>query len=206
MEKYINKVREYYKKYYDLNDEAHRIDHADQVCINALEIMERLDIFVNKQVIVLAAYIHDIKCNVNRKTHNILASKYVMDEWDQDMLLSEMSENQRMTISIAVLQHRSSYKGERTSIVSNIIATADMGPVDLTETIMRSYKYNSEVPDKEVRIINVYNHLKEKFGTSGYRKYDKFYLDAYGDIVTEFNKEIDSITIDEVRDIVDSNL
>jgi len=203
MQNFIKRVREYYKKYYDLNDEAHRIDHADSVCEEALFIMDVLKININKRMVVVAAYTHDIFCNVNRKTHNILASKYVLDAKD-DEILNEFSGTQRLSIAEAVLQHRSSYKGERSNILSRIIATADIGRVNLKDIILRSYKYHSGDGKSDIKVVDeIYEHLIDKFSSNGYRKYDEFYMSIYGDIVNDFKKEVDKITKEDIIKVIE---
>jgi hypothetical protein len=36
-------------------------------------------------------------------------------------------------------------------------------------------------------------HIKEKFGTGGYARYPKLYLDAFNDELAEQRKEIDNL-------------
>jgi len=203
MQNFIKRVREYYKKHYDLNDEAHRIDHADSVCEEALFIIDTLKLNINKRMVVVAAYTHDIFCSVNRKTHNVLASKYVLNEKD-DEILNEFSKGQRLSMAEAVLQHRSSYKGERSSILSRIIATADMGRVNIKYIILRSYKYHSSNGKSDIEIVDeIYEHLQDKFSSNGYRKYDDFYMSVYGDIVNDFKKEVDEITKEDIIKVIE---
>jgi len=205
LKKYINEVREYYREEYSYNDPAHRIDHTDKVCSEALYIVEELNLNVNKRMVVVAAYVHDLKCHVNRTAHNTLGAKYVMEAKD-DKILNEFSRHQRLVIAKAVLQHRSSYRGARGNILSNIIATADIGPLCVNEVIMRSFKYNSRLDISfEEKCKNVYDHLKDKFGSNGYRVYPEFYTEVYGPAINIFNALIDGIQLEDVVKVIKEN-
>ena len=73
MNSFKQKVREFYKPFYDNGDKAHLIDHADDVCNLALEINREC----SEKLVILASYIHDIFNATDRKKHNILAFEYV---------------------------------------------------------------------------------------------------------------------------------
>jgi len=203
MVEFREEVRSYYKHYYDKNDEAHKIDHADDVCNNALDINERLNLKIDKKEIILAAYIHDIFTGEDRKLHNKLAHDYVLLNTD-DIFLKELDQITRNRIAIAVYEHRSSlqivnFSGE----LAELIATADKGRLILTEMICRSYKYHYREGKKVNEIYqSIVEHLHEKFGSNGYIEYPKLYMRAYGNDVRNLQKDVDRIDKYKVRDII----
>ena len=91
MKDFKQQVRSYYEPYYREGDEAHLIDHADQVCTLALKINKDLD----EKLIILASYIHDMYNAINRKIHNELAYEYVLKI--QDKFLKTLDEVLRIS-------------------------------------------------------------------------------------------------------------
>ena len=65
MKTFKEKVRNFYKPYYRDGDEAHLIDHADDVCDLALEINQECD----EKLVILASYLHDLFNATNRSIH-----------------------------------------------------------------------------------------------------------------------------------------
>jgi len=131
-----NKVREFYKPFYDAGDEAHKIDHADIVCDLALKLNE---IYYEK-LVILSAYIYDIFNATDRKNHHKLAFVYIIDA--KDRFLQKLSQDELKLIAHSLLEHIGSFKGKFYSLLSEIICGADRGFADLEEIIIRSCKFN----------------------------------------------------------------
>ena len=192
-----SEVRGYYnKKFYVNNDAAHMIDHADEVVDGLLELNKEYK--YPEKIAILTGYIHDIFTGSNRENHHILASHYVLGR--KDKYLKKLGKNDLQLIADAVLQHRASYKGEFTSTLSEMISVADKGKPIFIEVVKRSLKYHKESPN---RVLEVYEHLKDKFGTYGYSKYADMYLKLYGDELKVFNKEVDDLTLRKLENIVE---
>ena len=184
-------VRKFYKHYYEENDDAHTIVHADNVCNLALNLNNNIDI----KLIILASYIHDI-FNENRKIHHELAYKYVLST--QDKFLKKLSSKELKLVAHAVLEHRASFKGEFYSILSEIISSADRGIPSLKNITIRSMQFNKAKADKASK------HIIEKYGVNGYAKYPEIYKHYFKDELTKFQQLANNITPIQVLDFWNS--
>jgi len=161
-------IREFFKEWYESNDSAHQIDHADSVCDLALLLNDRMSYGIIEEHIILAAYAHDIRSDLEgRKNPNVLAHDMIISH--KLAIFDTISEQAIYLIAKAVLEHRGSYKGDYTSNLSLLISAADRGPIDYDIMYERSLVYNKG--DHE----GVRQHMKEKFGRTGYAKYPEFY-------------------------------
>jgi len=79
MKTFREEVRKFYEPYYRDGDEAHLIDHADDVCDLALKINQKYD----EKLVILASYLHDLFNAKNRSIHNELAYEYVLKAEDR---------------------------------------------------------------------------------------------------------------------------
>ena len=186
MQSFKQQVRSYYEPYYREGDEAHLIDHADSVCNLALKINKDLD----EKLIILVSYIHDMYNATNRKIHNELAYEYVLKA--QDEFLKTLNQKALKELAHAVLEHRASFKGEFYSNLSALISSADRGEPNLEEVVIRSMKFNGG------NAVDVYEHIKDKYGSKGYAKYPEVYLEIFRDELEVFQHRADGITVDEV--------
>jgi len=171
-EKLRQEIREWFKPFYEGEDLAHTIEHADEVCDLALRInTEKFDEVYESKHIMIAAYAHDMFTQSNRKLHHELAHDYIA--LTNDPIIEELSDPERMTIAFAVLEHRASHKGKLTSQMSQIISAADRGVPDLDNIIDRSMKFNNG------DYKQVVEHIKNKYGKEGYVKYSDFYQEMF---------------------------
>jgi len=189
MQKFIDEVRAYYAPYYEDGDQAHLIDHADEVCSLALDINKGCD----EKLVILAAYIHDIFNATDRKNHNILAFEYVLEA--NDKFLQSLTDKELLLVAHAVLEHRASYKGKYYSQLSKIISSADRGKPDIKATVIRSMKFNN------ANAQDVYKHIKEKYASSGYAKYPQIYKEFFGKELEKFQEAVDTITVAQILKI-----
>ena len=184
-----DKVREFYKPFYDAGDEAHKIDHADSVCDLALELNEVYD----EKLVILSAYIHDIFNAKDRKNHHKLAFEYVIDA--KDRFLQELSQDELKLVAHAVLEHRGSFKGKFYSLLSEIISGADRGLANLEEIIIRSCKFNKG------NAKEVLEHIKDKYATGGYGNYPPLIQRKFAKELKEFKEQCDKLTLDDVIEV-----
>ncbi len=182
-------VKTFYAPFYKDGDLAHQIDHADSVCDLALEMNKECD----PKLIILAAYIHDIFNATDRKNHNQLAYNYVLEA--NDKFLKELSKEELLQVAHAVLEHRASFQGEFYSQLSEIISSADRGAPDIKEVVIRSMQFNGG------NTQDVYKHLKEKYGSSGYAKYPHSYQKFFHKELEHFQNKIDVLTQEEINTI-----
>ena len=140
----------------------HIIDVIEKSYNMAIEFNE------NPEVCCVAALFHDIGLLTNsRAVHHISSAIYVAE--NLELLRRYFDDNDIYKIFSAVLEHRSGYKGEYTSMVSKIVSDADRS-TDIYRMISRSYAYNKSKGYEEDKIYNeVYGHLKEKYYERSYK-------------------------------------
>jgi len=193
MKKLRNEIREFYKKFYESNDGAHQIDHADEVCDLMLKMNTEMNLKIDDVLIYFAAYIHDIYSDqFGRAKHHKLAAEYVLTS--DDAILDSLSNAAKETISNAVLEHRGSYTGKFSSILSELISSADRGYLDFDKMIQRSLKFHRKAGmEEEVAMREVEKHMIEKFGRNGYAKFPVLYLKYFGDSFEELYDKIENM-------------
>lgn len=167
-----NLIQKMESKYNEL-DGAHDFKHIVQVTNNALLLNKECGGPYDNDIIIISALYHDIGNTVNRENHHIESARIVMEDKD---LQSVYSYDTRYMISKACEEHRSSYNGPFTSLLSKIINDADsMAGGDTIEAMIeRSLMYTKSKNPKDTSDMiytKVYNHLVEKFGRYGYQKY-----------------------------------
>ncbi len=203
----IKFIKEALSFYYELNDsESHGYQHLDNVYELAINMKAKLNIEIPNNIIGIAAYTHDMFSSINRKLHHELAYKYVLDT--SVYFLNDLHTNDRYLIACAVREHRASYQGEYTSILSELLSAADRGKPDIKSTIIRSYKYSAETnPDaNEFTLYSlVREHMLEKFSTNGYARYNDVYNKYFKDELKEMQEFFDIISVKDIENIIKEN-
>ena len=198
---YLN-VLSYYKDEIELNDAAHDLNHVVNVYIKMLDIDKVLNLGINKKMILLAAFLHDLKCHVDRKKHCILSAYYVIDCYYnvgcKDPFIKYLTEEKVIILADSIIKHRASGNEVPGSGLAGLLYAADKDVPLLEEIVLRSYEYGSNCE-------HVLKHLKEKFSSEGYLKYNIYYKLYYGVISIErMRNEISNLTVEKIRDIVTS--
>jgi len=200
---------------YQHTDKAHDILHIREVADNALTIVDDLKLDVNKEHLLLAVYIHDMFSNVDRDNHHTLAYNYAMNS--SDIFFENIEQRDRLDIAMAVREHRASHKGSYYSLLSEILASADRGNINLEDMVVRSYLFNINkakyplTPSIDIKkhdevVFDVYKHMHEKFGRVGYVKYPDLYIKWKGGELEKLYADIDNLTLGEVNKIIKSKL
>ncbi len=145
-EEYCKELDTFYKK-----DSSHGWSHVEDVAKNALEINRRMILNLNEEYLVLAALFHDIYSDTDRKNHHTLAAdwfaKFMIKQYKYDAI-------DILEMSLAIKEHRASYNGEYSSLLSEVLAAADRGAPDLNSLIIRSSKYHLEKePNRDLKTI-----------------------------------------------------
>lgn len=136
-------IKEALSFYYELNDsESHGYKHLDDVYELAMKIKNKLSLDIPDNLILITAYTHDMFSSINRDLHHVLGYKYILDT--NVYFLNDLSISDRYLIAHAVKEHRASYKGVYTSVLSELISAADRGIPDIINTVYRSYKFAKE--------------------------------------------------------------
>ena len=108
-------------------------------------------------------------------------------------------------ISAAILEHRASFKGKFTSMLSDICSSADRNEPNFEATVARSFLYTTEHHpefDFETKCDTVAKHLYEKYGTKGYARFPIYYSRYYRNDLREYQRKMDALTGDVVAKVV----
>lgn len=185
-----------YETHYKLNDDAHQIDHVISVANHALELNTVLSLNIDRRMIVVPAILHDL-FTWSRSNHELLAYHHLMtmnEPW-----IRQFDVFQRQAMANACKEHRASYKGKYTGLLSELIASADRGkPTDIHEAVKRAYLYGTSklrLANDEAQLRAI-EHIQEKFTKTGYAKYPKLFLEVYRDELVQFQEDIKNITLD----------
>lgn len=150
---------------YDNYDKGHNRDHILDVVNGAIELAKERD--VNIEMILTAAYFHDLGLIEGRETHHITSAKLMRND---KFITSYFSPDQIKIISEAIEDHRASAKKEPRSIYGEIISSADR-IIKLDTIITRTFYYSEKhFPEftLSAHIERIYKHISEKYGENGY--------------------------------------
>lgn len=194
-----NKINSELKKYieenifkvYDLNEEAHNINHIKTVLDRAFELSENIE-NINIDILYTAVAYHDIADHIDRENHEKLSAKWMMDDKELDKFFTIEEKN---IIKEAIEDHRASNKNVPRNIYGKILSSADRN-IDIDTYLKRSYKYglaHYQNLNEEEQIQRVYEHSIEKFGKNGYAV-NKFFVkdDKYSKYLEDLQKLIEN--------------
>lgn len=150
---------------YDSFDAAHRIDHAQMVITQSLEIARHYP--VRPDMVYTIAAFHDLGLSVDRATHHIESGRIVracmrLRDWFNPEDIETMAQ--------AVEDHRASSGHEPRSIYGKIVAEADRF-IDPEVIVRRTIQYglaNYPGLDREGHWQRTLSHLNEKYADGGY--------------------------------------
>ena len=148
-------------------DAAHRVDHAQTVIRNSLEMAIHYDVNTD-MVYVIAAY-HDTGLIEGRERHHIASGNIIRAD---KQLTRWFDETQIAIMADAAEDHRASSKHEPRTIYGKIVAEADRC-IDPETIIRRTIQYGlSHYPelDKEGNYLRTTEHMREKYAEGGYLK------------------------------------
>ena len=175
LREYINE--NVFPKYKRL-DEGHDIEHIKDVIYISLLLATKTSKHINHDIVYAGAAYHDIGMTYypndlkkSRDKHHIYSSKIVLNK-EKKNLKEFFTDEEINLIAKIVKDHRASHDGIIDNVYSKVVADADnVSSLHIEEMIRRSYNYNlNHNPDDkdQERYENVYNHLKDKYGTKGY--------------------------------------
>jgi len=195
-------VLSYYRNEIELNDKAHGLKHVMYVYIKMTDMNKVLGLNIDEKMILLAAYLHDLKCHVDRKKHCLLSANYVTDCWygkdGKDPFIQQLTEEEVLVLADAIIKHRASGNEIPEEGLAGLLYAADKDVPLIKEIVLRSYEYDNNCE-------HVLNHLKEKFSKEGYLKYNLYYSLYYGSLSIDIMyNEIYNLTVEKIKDIVTS--
>lgn len=175
---------------YKNNDSGHEIDHINYVINRCLRFKEQFD-DININMLYTIAAFHDLAYRIDKDNHEILSAKIFFENNDMKHFFSD---EERIIIKDAIEDHRASKKEEPRNVYGKIISSADRN-TDIVSALKRTYSYTVKYyPDfsLEQLIDEGYNHIKDKFGETGYAK---VYLKD--DEYDQFKKEVNELLYDK---------
>lgn len=173
------------KPIYEKHDLAHKWNHAIAVTNLALDMNEKLLLGIYKASIFIAGLCHDIGLGdngKNRNLHHLIGVKVLqqlpeimelIDRWniDEDLMFS------------AIEEHRGSYTGEYSSILSELISSADrLEPEERQLMIRCKQTYKEFEPG--------FQKIQEKYVKGGYARWPKIYVDYFGERLDTYQKNL----------------
>ena len=174
-----NELKSYIEKNifpsYSKNDLGHNIDHINYVIERSLKFAKEVPDINYDMVYTIAAY-HDIGHYIDAKNHEKVSGDILYN----DSKLREFFKEEEINImKEAVYDHRASLKTEPRSIYGKIVSSADRN-TNVDAILKRAYAYRIEHnPDYTIDEIieESYEHIKNKFGKSGYASNKMYFKD-----------------------------
>jgi len=194
----VNAARDMIEKdfrfWYSTNDLAHRKNHFVDVENTALEINRRLDLGVDPFLIMLVAWFHDLFA-WSRQDHHEKSCLWVLESGYP--LLNTLSKSERSMVALACLEHRSTYSGKYSSVLSELMSAADRGNPNSSVELALERSINYQITARGVNPViarqDAIKHLKDKMGTNGYARYNGLYLLAFKEEIDKFRRAIDAL-------------
>lgn len=197
--KYIEKVRSEFVVFYETNDSAHQIDHADAVAYNAVKILEwmRNKGFAVKSHItgmaIIAAYAHDVFSKTDlaiRKVHHEKAYEFVLQRGVG--CLESLNGDELLDVALACREHRASWKGEYSNLLSEIVASADRGKPNLDDYLYRAFQYGMDVYGHSLLTapLRALFHINYKFGSNFTANVPTLWKEIYENEIIDLRKDL----------------
>lgn len=181
-----------FSPHWELNDRGHRIEHFQTVESCGLVINLKLKLGFDPKLILLMAFFHDL-FSWHRSNHHLMSGHWV--ETSEHPVFKGLSPVELKMVADACREHRATYNGEYSHDFSKLMASADRGFPGNVDTMLKRaffYRVDRGVPEDEA-YVGAIEHLKEKFGSTGYGKYPDFYSLAFGDVLDLQRKLIDKL-------------
>lgn len=186
-----------FQEAWSINDAAHRYRHFSEVEAVANYINHRQQLQVDCQLILYAAFFHDL-FSWSRDNHHKLSAEWIRTT--SYPLISSLLGEDRELVAGACEHHRASGIGMLfPSMFAELICAADRGwPGQINAMIKRcqaGYAGKPHLPSEEEVNQHVVMHLKDKFGTQGYARLPTLYTATFGDIIRQRQEIFDSLTL-----------
>ncbi len=191
-----NKLKEYIEntilKEYDKNDKGHALDHIEYVIKRSFAFASTIPNINYDMVYTIASY-HDIAHHIDAKNHEKLSAKILFEDKN---LRNFFTEDEIKTMAYAVEDHRASNNDEPRNIYGKIVSSADRN-TEIEVYLRRTYEYikeHNENDTLEQMIEDSKQHMKNKFGKSGYATEKMYFEDKEYE---KFLKDVDELVQDE---------
>lgn len=157
----------------EANDPAHGPSHIFWVVSNAITLVDKFsELREYRGEIIVAAFAHDCASHIDRDRHHIVGADILPE------LLGDLHELDLDLIQMCIREHRSSFKGVRSHVASEAVASADKGMPDVYKYIESAMLYrlgplyekkgDLTLEDFPGCFDESMDHILEKFGDGGY--------------------------------------
>lgn len=172
------KIIQDFSKYWEMNDEAHRLKHFSNVEECALIINYRADLRFDHVMITYAAFFHDMFA-WSRDNHHEMSARWV--ETTAYPLVASLLKWDKKMLASACLQHRASFTGKFDNKFAELMNAADRElPGNVPAMIERAVQYRmAQGFTREESLGPAVAHIVEKFSANGYARYPQIYLDVF---------------------------
>ena len=185
-EEYEHKAHYNTMDFYTRADAAHMGDHVELVKQRALDmynwLKEKKGIEADLKCVILAASFHDTGSAIQREDHNVISYNLFKGGKLTDGI--ELTDDEKIIIANAILQHSSHFKGNYYSIEAEIVASADRDEPDIYAILSRSVDYaRKHNPDNIIDSVAEYNIKRyASFPSDDYRVPD-WHFEYWDDIM-----------------------
>ena len=168
------------------NDAGHSYEHVFDV------VQEASRLSGGDRNAILAAFMHDIACGINRDQHHQIGAQLaegLLEMYDIECDLD--------IVVKAVLEHRASWKGGYSSKVSEWVSAADRGVPNADKHLKRSYLYAKSKLGKshEQSVLHAFEHIREKF-LENTPEAPEWYYEYYREEWAEMRRTLRSETLE----------
>jgi uncharacterized protein len=174
---------------YSKNDAGHDINHIQYVITRSLKFAKEIP-DINLDMVYTVASYHDLGCHIDRKNHEKISSEMLLEDKE---LTKYFTNEQIITMSEAVCDHRASLEYEPRSVYGKIVSSADR-TTSLDDIIQRTYHFTlKKLPGASLEEIieDSRLHIGGKFGSKGYASNKIYFKD---DEYETFLKDVDTLT------------
>ncbi len=187
------------KKYYPVKA-SHGLNHIE----DNLNMAEKMLAFAKEPFtdqIYAAIVFHDSGLEkYGREAHEVHSAEIAKRE-----LKDLFNSKDLFLIAAAIREHRASFKGAFTSMLSDICSSADRNAPNFEASVARSFLYTSEHHPEfsfEEKCETVATHLKKKYGSNGYARFPIYYSRYYGKDLANYKRKMDGLNAIVVEGIV----
>ena len=179
------------KQNHQIKLESHGEAHITEVKERALAINKYLEdnlgIHADMEIINLAADFHDSTAMTDRPNHHLSGAElFISTTKGTYNILTQRR------VAECIREHRASFKGEYSSLESQILSTADRGDINpnkISDLFRRAYTYSRENNlSHNDAVLSAFSHIKSKYGREGYafNKHNKVFFIYYKDQLEKF--------------------
>lgn len=182
-----------FSRMWELNDEAHRIEHFLDVEKCGNYINDKLGLGFDPMLIMLVAFFHDMYA-YDRHNHHHMSAEWVLT--CDYKVIGVLSDEHRAMVAAGCREHRASGNKPFSCDFAEMMCSADRGfpttdPEQLVKRAVQHRMHQSGMSEAEARPLAI-EHIKEKYGTGGYARYPEMYVRAFAD---EFYAQKEAIAL-----------